>query len=515
MAKGKLKQNLQRLRKVLIDHPEQNNEALKKEVIKSFLQLSKGEQVDFLSFIQGSTITVNTNERSPNYPLKNILIISMIDSSTDVISTEEQREYLNVLLDAEEIDQELIVGLNTPLERAILRSDLPTIKFLIEGKKAEPVYVFEFLTGLIQVNFNVLYSKQKLRGEDLEKVMNNSGCYNYILQKINLSSLEDVKDAASIVIELSNIIKKAIKAKKDKGSTIEQLLIRDLRQSQDFIEKQVFEVSKNNRDDLIRIRGAILDILKLNDGSIELSNRLILTIVLKDVDRFKQYFASFKGNQNELLKYACRSGSIKIVKYLIEGKGVDVDSASSYGERLLLYACRSGSVKLIKYLVEEKKSDINLANRYGDTILMDMCRNGEVKVVKYLIEQGADVNLIDQYNSTPLLEACRGRKIEIVKYLVEQEANINAVDLYKKTPLTIACTNKDVGIIESLLKTGKVVLEGYAKALKIAKGHPAIEELLIRHKNKYSIYIENAELNYNFTSNIVFKGESSSTVLYR
>jgi hypothetical protein len=157
MTKEELKQNLERLGRVLIDHPEQNNEVLKKAVIRNFVQFSKGEQVDFLSFIQSSTIAVNEN--SLKYPLKNILTLSMIDASNDVISVEEQKEYLNLLLDAEEIDKELIVGLNTPLERAILRSNLPIIKFLIEEKKAEPVYVFEFLAGLIRVNFDVLYSK--------------------------------------------------------------------------------------------------------------------------------------------------------------------------------------------------------------------------------------------------------------------------------------------------------------------------------------------------------------------
>jgi hypothetical protein len=240
MTQEALKENLEKLGRLLIDHPSSDNEVFKKEVVTNFLQLSKEEREDFLSFIQSSTIAVEKDSsNAPNYPLKNILIISMIDASNDVISVEEQREYLNVLLDAEEIDQELIVGLNTPLERAILRGNLPAIKFLIKEKKVQPAYVFDFLCSLIQVNFSVLYSKQKLRGEDLEKVMNNSECYNYILQKINLSSLDDVKDAALIVIELSNIIKEAIKTKKDERSTIEPL-VEHLRQSQDSIEKQVF-----------------------------------------------------------------------------------------------------------------------------------------------------------------------------------------------------------------------------------------------------------------------------------
>jgi hypothetical protein len=479
MIKEKLKGDLESLGRLLIDNSDQGNESLtkevmaKKEVVTNFLQLSKEEREDFLSFIQSSTIAVEKDSsNAPNYPLKNILIISMIDSSNDVISVEEQREYLNLLLDAEEIDQELIVGLNTPLERAILRGDLPKIRFLIEEKKAQPAYVFDFLCSLIQVNFSVLYSQQ----EDAKKATTNSECYNYILKQIILLDIE-VEEAATIVIQLSNIIKEAIKTKEDRESkeTAEKL-IEDLRQSQGYIESQLyddsierakeakeasfflgwnlqFERSQDNRynRDMVKeveeIRKAIRKILKLNDDLLYLSSKVNLSIALRDVDRFRECVKRFLGDQNKLLRSACRAGSVEITKYLVEEEGVDLNCVNKYGHTALIAACESGNVELVRYLVETKGADIS------------------------------------------------------------------STDLFRDTPLNIACRDKNVEIIQVLLKTGKVTIE----VLRVLKSDPAIEALLtqcLTHDTS-SIKMEDTELNQNFTSNLVLRAGPSLAALHR
>jgi hypothetical protein len=354
MAKEKLKENLEKLGNLLITHPGQDNEALKKESITGFLQLSKDERIDFLSFIQRFIIVANISEDSPKYPLKNILILSMIDFSSDIISPERQLEYLKLLLTNNDINQDLIAGFNTtPLARAILRGHLSPIKFLVEDKKAQPAYVFTLLCYLIRVNFSFLSSEERVEKQELEKLGNNFQCYNYILQKINLFSIE-AKGAATIITQLSEIIK-YIEAKKDRGSreAIEQL-IGDLRKSQNYIENQLFKIRDGNikpLKEVHNIRNAILNLFNLNDGFF---SRLDLTILLGDIGRFKQYIQIFDHDKSKLLVYACKVGNSKVVKYLVE-LGVDINLASQDGSTPLMVACERKNVEITQILLKTGK----------------------------------------------------------------------------------------------------------------------------------------------------------------
>jgi ankyrin repeat protein len=351
-------EELQNLRGLLIDGLGQNNEALQKEAVKKFSQFSEEEQLEFLRFIQTSLETP-----LQSYPLKNVLTISIIDSSNDTISTERQIECLKLLLDAKEIDQELIAGFNTPLERAILKGNLPIIRFLIEEQKAQPEYVFCFLLGLISRNFSVLSSERDLKEEDLKKVMSNSECYNYILRQINLFALEDAEDAATILVELNKVIKEAIEAEKDgQSKEIIEQLIRDLKQSQDYIENQLCNEGENYDFEKGRkICGAIVGL----SGFIIPYNKLHIAILLGDVNRCKQYIESNPGSikpNNDLKKaalmYACEARKLEIVEYLVKN-GAGVNSVDIYERTALMYADSIGSVEIAQYLLETEEAAVS------------------------------------------------------------------------------------------------------------------------------------------------------------
>jgi ankyrin repeat protein len=459
-----LQEELQNLRGLLIDGLGQNNEALKQEAVKKFSQFSKEEQVDFLSFIRSSIITVNTNEDLPNYPLKNVLALSIIDCANDVISTEKQREYLTLLLDAEEIDQELLPGLNTPLERAALRGNLPMVRLLIEKQKAQPEYIFSFLMGLISRNFSVLSSDRDLKEKDLKKVMSNSECYNYILQQINLFSLEDAEDAATILIELNKVIKETIETKREWQSkaSVEQL-IGDLERSQDYIESQLF----NNSPKVSKICGAIVD----SSECIRPYNKLHIAILLGDRDRYKKYIESNPGliepskyYKKTPLMYACEVGHVGIAEDLIEN-GANVNSLDSDGKMAIVYASKNGWLDLVKLLV---KNGAKLDFIEEDTTpLMCASEAGHIEIVEYLVKVKAKINAIDSKGRSALMYAVGN--IEIVRYLVENGAYVDTVDREGNTALVYAFKAEHFKTVECLVENDpelKAVAEGQTISMR-------------------------------------------------
>jgi ankyrin repeat protein len=528
---------LKELGRLLIDQVDQDCDALIKEVIANFLQLSKDEREDFLSFIQRSTIAANISEDSPQYPLKNILILSITAASDDVISKDKQLECLDLLLTTENINQKLIAGpYITPLEKAVLGSDLPTIRLLVEKKNAHLTDTIKALVWRIKRSFRDLPLEWSLKEEDFKKAITNFECYDYILRRVELLNME-AKDAAKIVIQLSAIIKEAIEANKGGKSreTIEPL-IGGLKQLQNYIESQIFETSQYTENDIKQItwiKRAILELLKLDDGSLPEPTRLEFTVLLGDIDKFKIYTEVLYYDKNELLIYACRVGNFLAVKYLVEEKGAQINIASEFGninfggtplttacgsgnieltkyliaqgaeinltnqggERPLTVACRSGNDKLVEYLVEELGDDINALGEDGCTALMEACRSGKIKTVEYLVEKGANIDAVDQQNFTPIKLAYYNNHFEVVKYLIKRGVNINGSI---RELLTFACQRSQVKVIQALLEAKKIPLEWCEEALKMAKGHLVIEGLLMQYLlDNTSTRMEGIELSQN------------------
>lgn len=87
---------------------------------------------------------------------------------------------------------------------------------------------------------------------------------------------------------------------------------------------------------------------------------------------------------------------------------------SKLAKYILMFAARSGSIDVVKYLVEEKELKVNTTDEvknestveirfsfnFGQnqkTVLMYAAEDGNIEVVKYLVEQkGADLTAVDK-----------------------------------------------------------------------------------------------------------------------
>lgn len=78
-------------------------------------------------------------------------------------------------------------------------------------------------------------------------------------------------------------------------------------------------------------------------------------------------------------------------------------------------------MKVIKYLIEERKVDINIKDTNGWNALMFACAfNQNLEVVKYLVEQRIYMNLLDVKKRNCLQLACSSNQnVKVIKYLVE------------------------------------------------------------------------------------------------
>lgn len=94
------------------------------------------------------------------------------------------------------------------------------------------------------------------------------------------------------------------------------------------------------------------------------------------------------GTGLSLLMYAARTGSLKIVKYLVE-HGADVHYQSPLYETALMYAALAGDLPLVKYLVEEKKADINSVSYGWDVLKWGKDFDQSKEVADYLRSKGA------------------------------------------------------------------------------------------------------------------------------
>jgi ankyrin repeat protein len=153
--------------------------------------------------------------------------------------------------------------------------------------------------------------------------------------------------------------------------------------------------------------------------------------------------ARYEWNFEFPIHAAASSGNLKLVQYLIEEQGVDVNTIGdqgsnflSIGERPLHKAVLSGNTDLVKYLVK-KGADINALALHLDTPLSYAASYCDFDMIKYLVECGANINITGlkeglikafDYNSSPLHNAVERGRLDIVKFLVEKGANINSKD---------------------------------------------------------------------------------------
>ena len=117
------------------------------------------------------------------------------------------------------------------------------------------------------------------------------------------------------------------------------------------------------------------------------------------------------------LDAASVDGKLEIVRYLI-GKGCDPLLKGSDGRVSLHWACQSGSVEVVKYLVDNVGIDPLCSDDNEVTTLHIAALCGQIAVVKLLVEEfQCDAAVKDKWGNIPLDVAIQYGKTAVVSYL--------------------------------------------------------------------------------------------------
>ena len=137
---------------------------------------------------------------------------------------------------------------------------------------------------------------------------------------------------------------------------------------------------------------------------------------------------------------ACIDGDIKLVQYLIEKAGADINTADQKNYTLLHCASNFSSNHIVEYLIQ-KGANMYAKNNESLLPIFYAVKNGNLDTVKLFIEKGQfNVNTHINGNKSNILHlAVSFNFFDIVKYLVENtKIDIEAQDSNQMTPLLLA-----------------------------------------------------------------------------
>lgn len=110
------------------------------------------------------------------------------------------------------------------------------------------------------------------------------------------------------------------------------------------------------------------------------------------------------------LHFAVQSGSLDLVKFLVEDAKVNIEAKDIQERTSFYFACTEGDMNIIRYL-QEKGVDINNKSKLGRSALSKACYLGLIEVVDYLLNlPGIDASCADSKGRTALHNAVFGPK---------------------------------------------------------------------------------------------------------
>ncbi|HEX5322263.1 MAG TPA: ankyrin repeat domain-containing protein [Capsulimonadaceae bacterium] len=215
---------------------------------------------------------------------------------------------------------------------------------------------------------------------------------------------------------------------------------------------------------------------------------------------------------DEAFTYACRSGRIEVLDYLIK-MGADIDG-DPYRGTGLTWAATKGRLETMRWLLDHG-ARINRRGSFGGpghgqaiTALHIAAQSGQMESVKLLVERGADISIRDQlYGGSPMGWANQGGHREISDFLgpycpIEDAAHFGYIDRVKAlldenprlvngkkvrgAPLLRAVTGDQPQIAALLIERGadKNATDAQGKtalAIALELGHDRVAEVLRQH----------------------------------
>ncbi|MFC1842219.1 ankyrin repeat domain-containing protein [Candidatus Dependentiae bacterium] len=178
-----------------------------------------------------------------------------------------------------------------------------------------------------------------------------------------------------------------------------------------------------------------------------------ITFDCRHGNRYKELFGEFRSFVDSTpLHVASFMGHLKIVKYLVEKKQVNINAKDNFSYCSLYYACQEGYIDVAKYLVK-KEAKVNRRNKYFYPFFV-ACEKGHLEIVKFLVKNGVIINHKDEKGYTALYYAAKNGKFEVFRYLIELGAKTDTIidgerDLKKK-------------LLDTATKRGKLHIVSYS-----------------------------------------------------
>ncbi|XP_055634118.1 protein fem-1 homolog A-like [Toxorhynchites rutilus septentrionalis] len=160
---------------------------------------------------------------------------------------------------------------------------------------------------------------------------------------------------------------------------------------------------------------------------------------------------------------ACAAERLPVVKYLLE-LGAAVNGSSECGSTPLHIACGVSRIDIVEYLVEHG-ANVRQRNHSGETCLMFAVLSESL--CGYLISQGVDVKARDLYGRTALHYAIEGGNSQTVQLLLEHGADPFAETRYGNDPLQTACLTGALSIAHYFIIRYNYTAERLADTLEL------------------------------------------------
>lgn len=140
-----------------------------------------------------------------------------------------------------------------------------------------------------------------------------------------------------------------------------------------------------------------------------------------------------------------------VVRFMLE-QGISPNTIVNGGDPALVRAIRLDSPAVVDVLLNAKGIEVDTASEYGETALMLAAFKGNMELVQRLLAEGASVNRIGGW--TPLHYAAAEGHDEIVKLFLEKGARVNVQTYSGITPLYMAARKPSRLVVMTLLRAG-------------------------------------------------------------
>ncbi|KAH0171452.1 hypothetical protein KCU67_g2167, partial [Aureobasidium melanogenum] len=154
--------------------------------------------------------------------------------------------------------------------------------------------------------------------------------------------------------------------------------------------------------------------------------------------------------------FAAQSGSVEIVRLLIEHDESVVLKVDSHKDTALHHTCRCGHLGVVKLLLETNASNIEAVNNGNSTAFNEAASGGHTDIVAFMLQRD-DVNPlhISRRNYTPLLRAAWTGKQDLIEMLMAVEGtDLRQMTTGGRTLFTIAASVGLEGLCRSLIEQG-------------------------------------------------------------